>query len=148
MLTYKDLIKINRFCESLHSEPEWREVVDCIDNDETDFEIDNVRFIRSDIINEVLAEELSNDEYILGCFMPYFVADQTNVDSDVIKAMQEAEAFEAVGKLILSLCDMGEFAQAYASADGYGHHFNSYDFGEEELTLSKSTVYHVFDNHN
>lgn len=41
---------------------------------------------------------------------------------------------------------MVEFAQAYSSVDGYGHHFNSYDGNEEEITINGND-YIVFDNH-
>jgi hypothetical protein len=60
--------------------------------------------------------------------------------------MQKAEAYEAIGKLIISLCKLPELQEAYASADGYGHHFNSYDFEEKEITVDGLT-YYVFDNH-
>lgn len=146
MTIFTDTLKLARFCKTLHSEPDFREVIGCIEDGETDFEVDDVRFISDETILEVLAEELSSDEYMLGCFASWFIADQTGVDSDVIDAMQKAEAFEAVGKLILSLCDMEAFAEAYASADGYGHHFNRYDGSEEEITYN-GTLYHVFDNH-
>lgn len=145
-LTFTDCKNVREFCEGLLSEPDWREVVDNIAGGIKDFEVDNVRFIHEDAILSVLADELQADEYVLGCFVPGFIADQTGVDPDVIKAMQEAEAFEAVGKLIISLCDMEEFAEAYASADGYGHHFNHYDFSEDELE-TPAGMYHVFDNH-
>lgn len=146
MTNFTDTLKIARFCETLHYEPDFREVMGCLEDGETDFEVNNVRFISDETILEVLAEELSNDEYILGCFSSRFISDQTGVDRDVIDAMQKAEAFEAVGKLILSLCDMEAFAEAYVSADGYGHHFNHYDGNEEEITYN-GTLYHVFDNH-
>ncbi len=147
-LTFSDLRTINQSCASLHSTPDWRAVVENIADQSTDFTVDNVRFIDAAYIDDVQAGELSSDLCILGCFNDWFIADILGIDVDVIQAMQKAEAFEAIGKLIMSLGKLNDLQQAYASADGYGHHFNHYDGNEETLTLSSiSTTYYVFDNH-
>lgn len=143
-LSFSKIKEIKSFCEDLHSTPCYREVIENADS--SDFEVEDVRFIDSDSIDSVLAEELQSDLYILGCFNAWFISEQTDIDQDVIEALQEAEAFEALGKLIVKSCDMVEFAQAYAGADGYGHHFNRYDFGQEEIQIG-DTLYYVFDNH-
>ena len=101
--------------------------------DTQDFELNNWRFIHTAVIDNTLEAELSNDDYTLGCFNDGFLADVLNIDSDVIKAMQDAEAFEAVGKLIISLGKLEELAEQYVMADGYGHHFAVYDFNEYTL---------------
>ena len=144
-MKYSELKTIKNFCESLTSAPDWREVVAEIGAGSADFEVDNVRFINSADIDRVQQEELSNDEYILGCFNAWFIADVPDIDQDVIEAMQKVEAYEAVGKLIISLGKLAELQAAYASADGYGHHFNHYDGNEEELSVNGET-FHVFDN--
>ena len=144
-MKYSKIKEIKEFCLSLTSEPAWREVVENFVNQESDFEVDGVRFISSDCIDKTQQDELSNDLYCLGCFNSWFIADVLNIDVDVIDAMQKAEAFEALGKLIISLGKLPELQSAYSSADGYGHHFNSYDCGEEELTVDGSSFY-VFDN--
>lgn len=144
-MKYSQIKAIKSFCESLCSTPDYKEVLQNILDGSEDFEVDNVRFINSDSIDQILAEELSNDDYILGCFNAGFIADCIGIDADVIEAMQKAEAFEAIGKLIKSLDKVETMAKAYASADGYGHHFNSYDFGEEELRVN-AELFHVFDN--
>ena len=115
-------------------------------NDESDFEVSNVRFIRSDYIDEIQQDELSSDEYILGCFNSWFLAEVLDIDEDVIESIQKADAFEALGKLVISMDKLEELQESYASTDGYGHHFNHYDLSEEELTIGEHT-YHVFDNH-
>jgi len=97
------------------------------------FNLCNYLFVPTHRLDEYLADYLSNDEYCLGCFIPWFISDRTGVDQSVIESMQDCGAFEAVGKLILSLCDMKEFASAAASADGYGHFLNSYDGQEYEV---------------
>jgi hypothetical protein len=143
-MKYSDVKKIKSFCADLFSKPDYREVISNAGND--DFEVDGVRFISDSAIDQIQQDELSGDEYILGCFNAWFIADVIGIDLDVIEAMQKAEAFEAIGKLIISMGKLEELQSAYASADGYGHHFNGYDFGEEEITID-GTLYHVFDNH-
>lgn len=144
-MTYSELKNIRTFCDSLTSTPDWREVVSNLQDSTDDFTVDNVRFIKSDCIDAIQQEELSDDLYVLGCFNDWFLADVLDIDVDVIQAMQKAEAFEALGKLVVSLNKLPELQAAYASADGYGHHFNSYDFSKEEFTVN-GVAYHVFDN--
>lgn len=136
---------IKNFCEDLTSQPDWREVVGNINNNESDFEVDNVRFILSDDIDQIQADELESDLYCLGCFNATFIADQCNWPLELVEVAQNGEAFEALGKAIADNCDMVEFAKAYSSADGYGHHFNHYDFSEDEINVN-GVLYHVFDN--
>jgi len=102
---------------------------------EDDFEVNDYRFIKYTAIDKIQQEELGGDEYILGCFNPSFLADVLNIDMDVIEAMQKAEAYEAIGKLVLSLDKLEELQQEYSSDDGYGHHFGHYDGNEHELDL-------------
>jgi hypothetical protein len=112
---------------------DWRDAVERITEQEDDFCSGNFRFIRQDAIDKIQQDELSGDEYMLGCFTDWFLADVLDLDIDVIEAMQKAEAFEALGKMVLSMDKLEELQQSYMSADGYGHHFNHYDGAEEEL---------------
>lgn len=145
-MNYSECKAIKNFCADLFSTPDWREVVAEIENGAADFEVDGVRFINSADIDRIQCEELSNDVYCLGCFNAWFIADVLGIDQDVIEAMQKAEAFEAIGKLIISLDKLEELQAAYVSADGYGQYFNHYDGGEEELAIDGES-FHVFDNH-
>ena len=145
-MKYSEIKAVKTFCENLHSEPDWREVFDNATFGEEDFTVNNVRFIADDEILEIMAEELTSDLYCLGSFNASFIAEQCNWPVELVEAAQKGEAFEALGQAIADNCDMEEFAEAYASADGFGHHFNSYDFGEEEIRID-GTLYHVFDNH-
>jgi len=144
-MKYSQVKAIKAFCEQLHSSPDYREVLQNILDGEVDFEVDNVRFINSSEIDQIQQDELESDLYCLGCFNDWFISDVTGIDADVIKAMQKAEAFEAVGKLIISLGKLAEIQEGYARADGYGHHFNYHDGNEEELRINGETFY-VFDN--
>ena len=137
---------VKSFCESLLSSPDWREVVSHAIDEEHNFEVDNVRFIRTNCSDTIQQDELKSDLYTLGCFRAWFIAGVIGIDTDVIKAMQEAEAFEAIGKLIVSMGKLPELQEAYARADGYGHHFNHYDGNEENITIN-GIDYLVFDNH-
>jgi hypothetical protein len=145
-MKYTQVKAVRKLCDNLFSTPDYREVIGNMVCGKTDFEVDNVRFISDDVILKTLADEIGSDEYCLGCFNASFLSDVLGVDQDVIKAMQKAEAFEAVGKLVKSLGKLAQVSEDYASADGFGHHFNSYDFGEDEIKVA-GVLYHVFDNH-
>lgn len=145
-MNYSDIKKIKKLCNSLLSTPDWREVVINIENEMTDFEVDNVRFINSNGIDQIMQDELAGDAYILGCFNAWLLADVLGIDQDVIEAMQKAEAFEAIGKLVISLGKLEELQEEYARQDGLGAHFNRYDGSEEELNVN-GELFHVFDNH-
>lgn len=145
-MKYSQAKAIRTFCSGLFSTPDYREVISEIESGNDDFEVDGVRFISDNVIASVLTDELESDLYILGCFNADFLAGVLEIDQAVIEAMQKAEAYEAIGKLIVSLGKAQELADEYAAADGYGHHFNGYDFGEEEITIN-GKLYHVFDCH-
>ena len=111
-----------------------RELCDNAAIDENaDFEVDNYRFIKENSIDKIQQDELSSDEYTLGCFNAWFLADVLNIDIDVIEAMQKSEAYDVIGELVLSMGKLDELQKAYASADGYGHYFSSYDFSEDQV---------------
>lgn len=140
---------LKTFCESLDSEPSWREVLQAVLYGEDDFEVDNVRFISDDSILSVMVDEIFDDNYSLGCFNADFIARNSDLNYELVRACQEAESFEAIGKALNETMAQEEkeyFCEEYASADGYGHHFNRYDFSEEEITIN-GTLYHVFDSH-
>jgi hypothetical protein len=140
--------QIKSFCEGLHSEPYYREVVENIIAGYDDFEVNNVRFIKDDSILSVMADEIFSDEYILGCFNASFIADNSSLNYELVKACQESDAFQAIGKALndtMSDSDKESFCEEYASADGFGHHFNRYDGNEDELRIN-GVLYHIFDN--
>lgn len=144
-IKYSEIKKLKAFCEGLTSQPDWRDVFNAITCREHDFEVSNVRFIDTDNIDEIQQEELGGDEYILGCFNADFLSEVLNLSVEVIEAIQDAEGFEALGKMVLEMDKLEELQEQYASADGYGHHFNHYDGNEEELFFA-GNIYHVFDN--
>jgi len=107
----------------------------CID----DIEGGEVRVIKMSEIDQILADELENDSYILGCFNADFISAQTDFDIELVQACQTGEAYEALGNAIVKACNMIEFGQAYSNADGYGHHFAGYDHEEHE-----ANEYYIF----
>jgi hypothetical protein len=133
---------IKAFCAGLFSEPDYREVIG--NAGEGDFTVGNVRFIANSAIDEIQQEELASDEYVLGCFNPDFLSGILGVDESIIADIQRADASSALGRWVISAGKLPELQAAYASADGYGHHFNGYDGNEEELDIN-GTHYHVFD---
>lgn len=140
---------IKNFCEDLESQPDWREVLDHVLDGDNGFEVDNVRFIADDSILSIMVDEIFSDEYCLGCFNADFISENSNLNYELVQACQESQAYEAIGKALNDTLDQDEkeaFCEAYASADGYGHHFNHYDFGEKEIIIN-GKLYHVFDSH-
>lgn len=139
---------IKSFCEDLVSCPDWREVVTELENNTEDFTVDNVRFIADDSILSVMVDEIFSDDYTLGCFNAEFIAENSSLNYELVKACQNASAYSAIGQALndtLTEEQKESFCEAYASADGYGHHFNHYDFGCVELRVN-GKLYHVFDN--
>ncbi len=140
---------IKTFANSLVSEPCFREIVEAVNNDESDFEVNNVRFIKDDEILSIMTEEIfDGDDYVLGCFNTNFIAENSDLNYELVEACQNAEAYEAIGKTLnatLSQDKKESFCEEYASVDGYGHHFNHYDGNSEEFTID-GVLYHVFDN--
>ena len=149
-MKFSDIKTVKTFCEDLHSDPCYREVIENVLSGGSDFEVGNVRFIKDDNILEVMAEEIFNgDDYVLGCFNASFIAENSDLNYELIKACQEADAYQAIGKALNDTMAQDEkesFCEEYASADGYGHHFNHYDGNCEEITIN-GNLYHVFDNH-
>ncbi len=147
-LKYSEVKTLKAFCENLHSEPCFKEVIKEIQNGNEDFEVENVRFISDESILSVMVDEIFDDNYMLGCFNASFIAENSELPIELVEACQETEAFEAIGKALNNILDQDEkeaFCESYAGADGYGHHFNGYD-SSEEITIG-GVLYHVFDNH-
>jgi hypothetical protein len=98
--------------------------------DDIDFELAGARIIHKDFIDKIQQEELLSDLYCLGCFNANFLVDYLPLDADEIEHLQKAEAYTAIGKIAAKY--IAEIQEGYAAADGYGHHFNHYDFSEIE----------------
>ncbi|MDX8400418.1 MAG: hypothetical protein R8K20_09250, partial [Gallionellaceae bacterium] len=99
------------------------------------------RLILAEDINDIMESELGDDEYILGCFNARFLQDVTGIEYTVFEAMQQAEAHEAIGKLVKSMDKLSDLQEQYASVDGYGHHFGKYDGNEHELVINGADWY-------
>lgn len=132
---------------------ELREAVNMLGRDlmgsaETDVTVDldghSWRFIRASGIDEIMQKELKSDTYFLGCFNSGFLAGILGVDADAIASIQKSEAFDGLGQLILAGGHLEELQEAYASADGYGHHFASYDGDGHEMHLKSGEMIHAF----
>lgn len=97
------------------------------------------RIIHQDAIDDILETEFDDDEYILGCFASWALADVLPMSQKKIEELQENEAFEALGAMVVSLSKVGELAGLRVEHDGYGSHFSSYDGNEYE-----AGEYHIF----
>jgi len=142
-MKFAEIKEFRAFCESMYSNPDWRKSLENILDGETDFEVNGVRFIADSIIDEVLADELESDNYILGCFNSWVIADATGWPIALIEAAQKGEAYEEIGEAMTKE-HIKRLAEIYAGNDGYGHHFNSWDGSSEEIEVN-GEIYHVFD---
>lgn len=115
---------------------DFREIVEAIQEDQEDFTIDDYRFIKETEIDRIQCEELENEPYVLGCFEAWFIADNTDLSYDIVKALQEAEKYEAIGNHIIDNDCVKAMQDAYSRLDGYGHHFAHYDSETHEELLS------------
>lgn len=102
---------------------------------DSDFNVDfdgrEYRVIANDNVASVMADELSGDEYLLGCFNANFLSDIIGIPSDAIEKIQNAGCHEALGMIIAADNEkLGELVENYISADGAGHHFSAYDGSE------------------
>ena len=144
-MKYSQIKKIRGLCNDLVSTPAWRDVVEKILSGVQDFEVGNVRFVHDDVIIDVLADELASDEYVLGCFAAGCIAEATGWTEVLIAAAQSGQAYAQIGAA-MDKDQVRKIAEIYSSADGFGHYFNRYDGGEEELTVDGFGLFHVFDN--
>lgn len=119
---------------------DFRELTEQITDENDDFEIDNYRFIKVSEIDTIQQDELKSDLYSLGCFTDWFIADNTDLSLKVVQALQNAEAFEELGELIVD--DIETIQSEYSRFDGYGHHFGRYDGNEYEITLNDVDYYY------
>jgi len=145
-IKFSDCKNVKTVCENLPSNPDWKEIISKLSDKEVDFFVNNVRFIMENETHKVLASELENDLYMLGCYNASFIAENTKIPLVAIEKLQESEAFEALGVLISELTDLELFAKSAISVDGAGHFFNSYN-GQisEEITIN-GIKWLVFDN--
>ena len=116
---------------------DWRETFEQADED--DFTVDGYRFIAADEIDSIMQDELLGDEYILGCFNAWFIADILGMPQDAVEKIQKAEAYEGLGALMAQHIE--EVQQKYVSADGYGHHFARYDGHEHQVEVNGRDFY-------
>ena len=122
------------------------ELRELFSGDVDDISSNNYRMISDDVILDIMIEELESDPYILGCFNADFIADNTNLSYDIVKALQDGEQFEALGNHIIANSYTEEMAEEYARLNGYGHHFAHYDGSGEELNIM-GRDYHLFRTH-
>lgn len=135
-MTYSEAKQIINLANDLQLDK--RELFDFIEDNDTNFEIDDYKFISHDEAIEELCDMYKYDTYILGCFNSWFISDCTDIDYNVVEALQKAEAYEELGQLILDYTnnDLTDIMEEYIRLDGYGHALNSYDGNYEEVTIN------------
>jgi len=119
----------------------WRKAIEMVNSDEVDFTIDNFKFIDANEIDDIQQDELASDPYVLGCFNDWFIADNTDLNLEIVQALQKAGKYEAIGEHIINHGFVPKIQENYVSYDGYGHHFNPYDGSEINVSICEREFY-------
>ena len=101
-----------------------------------DFMNDDYRMIHEEVLHDVMRDELKWEPYLLGSFNTHFLAnlETLDLDYDFIKQLQEKEAFEAIGELIIRTPGaLEELVEDFISEDGPGPYFAPYDGNFHEV---------------
>lgn len=131
---------------------ECREVMQTIidwledDTDKSEFgntlEIDNLRVIPVNEVKEVLQDYLTNyyDEYTLGCTLPNFLAEITDLPLELLEIINKAgdAAWVALGKY---LANDDSIMEAYAQNMPNNEAFSTYDGLEHETKCNTFYIY-------
>ena len=112
------------------------DLLENIQNKETNFEVDNYTFLTEEEAIKEVVNMYECDEYLLGSFYASFIDDYIFLDIDDIIALQEAEQYQVIGKLIINSGKINEMMEEYIRLDGYGHALNSYDGNYEEFNIN------------
>lgn len=139
--TYSNLKTIIEFCKD--NSIDFKEVINNIINEDSDFEVDDYRFMHEDDIDSIQCDELKSDTYILGCFNADFLADIIDWDYEIISILQSADKYDLIGQHIIDKDYVDEIQKEYSRFDGYGHHFSHYD-GETMEDILRISGYYVF----
>ena len=102
-------------------------------NESPDFVVGKYRYIDQDKIDDIMIEKLADDAYGMGCFTAAFLADLTDLPTEMIEVLQLHEEFEMIGDYILQENLVPKMMEQYSSWDGYGPCFASYDGEELEI---------------
>lgn len=111
------------------------DIIANLGNDDFGVDREFYRFIREDEAYKIAYDMLEGDVYMLGCFNADFIADNTKLSYDIVKALQEGEQFDAIGQHIIDNDDLDDIVSEYIRLDGYGHVFGSYDGNYEEIEI-------------
>lgn len=122
------------------------EIVEHFKSDDNDFEVGRYRYIDSDVIDDILAKELSDEPGLLGSFEDWIISEALpgNVDTEIIAKLKVAGDW-VLGEFLNEIPEFTKnIADLYVKYDGYGHHFNLYDGSEEIIALPNKREYYIF----
>ena len=95
----------------------------------------NYQIFTEDDARERVYDMYRGDDYMLGSFNPWFIADYVCLDTDTVETLQKSDAFEGIGRAIMSGGKFEEMMDNYIRLDGFGHALSSYDGNHEAYTL-------------
>ena len=130
-LTYteaKDLLKMTD-----------KETVQAFINEEENYD-NTYRILTEEEAREEVKNMYIGDAYMLGNFNASFLYNYVPVDMEIVEMLQQKEAFEALGQMVINTDTFDAMMEDYISADGYGHALNSYDGNNEEYSTKEDDL--------
>lgn len=108
---------------------DWREIAENMISDDEDFTVGRYRFINTDSIDEIYADELENDPETSGACAAWCIAEATEWPEAVIEAAQNGGGEAAIIES-MTRDQLITLAESLSGYESYGPHFARYD-GEE-----------------
>lgn len=130
----------------VYDEYDIDEIIENLINNADDFVVGRYRYIKQSKIDEIMLQEFKDNPELLGYFNPYFISDALpgNIDPDIIEKLQKAGE-HYFGEFLAEIPDYIEnITKLYVQTDGYGHHFSTYDFSQNEITMPNGVDYFIF----
>lgn len=146
-MTKADLLnaKLNDILDA-YCQDDIDDIMESIINGEDDFKAGDYRYIKQSEIDKIMIQEFRDNSELLGYFEPYFISDALpgNIDPDIIEKLQKAGE-HYFGEFLAEIPDYIEnITKLYVQTDGYGHHFSTYDFSQNEITMPNGVDYYIF----
>ena len=118
-------------------------VVGALEGGDTDVYTDDntFRIIHYSVIDEIMGEELSSKEYVLGRFNSSVLAKATKLPYLLFEKLHDIEALEAIRMIVNGIPGaINTLVNERIKEGGYGHHFALYDGEEHEV----GSAYYIF----
>lgn len=107
---------------------------------EVDFEHGGFRVIRENYLRHAVREYIESDNYVVGCFYPWILADASGINQRVFEVLQEKEEFGLIGEIMEEYTN--ELVGVLLRADPM-ELFATYDGDYTEIQAPSGATYYV-----